>query len=345
MMKWLLMCLFMLASPSLSLGGVVTTLDGGGGLRPPIRAVHFVLRAVQLKDAYHLVDKASKAHFNTIQLVLTDGVKLTHAPWTPRRDAWRKSELLAWAKYARSRGLRIVPELKLLTHQEKFFQKNHHDLMFNSKTYDPNKAKVYEIIFPLLDEIIGLLQPKAIHIGHDEVVGRVWRRKYLPDIRVGKLEEGEEMLPASLFLKDVLTIHDYLKGKGIETWMWGDMLLSPDEFPSMRSRQLHGGDAGYGKALRNKLPKDIVICDWHYFDNQKDFPSLKAMHEEGFRVIGATWKKEKTIVNFSSYAAMHHAYGMMATTWWHVQKKDWDVVDRIIHESGQVILNDFPDVK
>jgi len=34
------------------------------------------------------------------------------------------------------------------------------------------------------------------------------------------LNEGEKMLPADLFLQDVLKLHGYLKQRGIETWMW-----------------------------------------------------------------------------------------------------------------------------
>jgi hypothetical protein len=148
-----------------------------------------------------------------------------------------------------------------------------------------------------------------------------------------------------LFLKDVLILNEHLKKKGIQTWMWGDMLISPDEVPSMKPEQMHGSMAGYGKALRDKLPRDIVICDWHYLDDQPYFPSLYMFRQEGFKVIGTTWKKEKTIHNFSLYAAKHGAEGMIATTWSHVQRKEWDVVERIIRESGEAFRKDFPDAK
>ncbi|MFZ0257665.1 MAG: hypothetical protein WAN46_18950, partial [Gammaproteobacteria bacterium] len=111
----------------------------------------------------------------------------------------------------------------------------------------------------------------------------------------------------------------------------------------MLAKHLHGTAPGYGKALRDKLPHDIVISDWHYFDNQKDFPSLTTMQKEGFRVIGVTWKKPKTIRNFSRYAAQHSAYGMMATTWFHVQRQEWDVVNQIISESGSAFSRAFAD--
>ena len=67
--------------------------------------------------------------------------------------------------------------------------------------------------------------------------------------------------------------------------------------------------------------------------------------QEGFSVIGATWKREVTIHNFSESAAKNGASGMIATTWFHVQKGEWKLVDRIINYSGKRFLRDFPDAK
>ena len=143
------------------------------------------------------------------------------------------------------------------------------------------------------------------------------------------------MIPADLFVNDVLRVNTYLIARNVEVWMWGDMLLSPKEFPAMVDRPLHGGAVGYGKAVRDRLPRNIVICDWHYDDDQEEFPSLAKLQKEGFRVIAATWKKEKTIRNMSRFASRNRAYGMMATSWFYVQGGNWGMVDNIIHESGQ----------
>lgn len=43
--------------------------------------------------------------------------------------------------------------------------------MFNERTFYPRNAAVYPIVFSLIDELQGLINPSAIHIGHDEVVG------------------------------------------------------------------------------------------------------------------------------------------------------------------------------
>lgn len=308
-----------------------------GQKNPAWRSWHFVLRHVSVERANWMVDRAAEAGFNNVVVAITDGVRLDNAPWDPLPKAWSKNSFIAWVSYARSKGMNVVPEIKFLTHQEKLFQDRYPDLMFNQVTYDPRQDAVYETVFPLLDEVIEAMAPLAIHIGHDEVAGHSKRsaKKWL--------RPGENMLPAELFLKDVLLIHAYLKERGIDTWMWGDVLLSPSEFPTMPAKQLKGATEGYGKQLRDELPRDIVICDWHYTTDGTEFPSLSKMQNEGFRVLGAIFKHSETTNNFARYAAENNAYGMIATTWFFVQRREWDVVDEILRESGDVFLKNFPD--
>lgn len=305
----------------------------------PVRAVHFVLRTVSVDDAKHMADLAKKYGFNTLIFELGDAVQFSNFPGKFFENSLTKDELLMFVQYARELGLNVIPEINLLTHQEKFFGKSRPDLMFNLQTYDPRKPEVYGIVYAYLDEVIALLHPAAILIGHDEVAGHneASKKKFLA--------EDEVMLPAELFLQDVNLLHTFLTKNGIETMMWGDMLVSPDEFPSINSRDLNGEAQGYGRVLRRALPKDVTICDWHYGGEQTEFSTLSAFKAEGFHVLGSTWKTIKTTNNFSRYAAAYGADGMIATTWFHVQRKEWDVVERIIRQSGEAFSKDFPDAQ
>ena len=308
----------------------------------PVRALHFVLWGATTADAKRMTDLAKSSGFNTLVIALGDGVKFNSFPGKVRTDAWSVDELLMFVNYAKQLNLNVIPEISLLTHQDSFFGNSHPELMFNNKTYDPRKPEVYTLISAYIDEIISTLHPAAMNIGHDELKGFMGQDFHTPNKEIDLLP-GEQILPAELFLQDVLFIHDYLNKRGIETRMWADMLISPKEFPGMLDWQLHGRPLGYGKALRDQLPRDIVLCDWHYADDQSDFPSLTALQNEGFRVLGSTWKKSKTIRAFSRYAAQHQAYGMIATTWIQVPSKEWDVTERVIRESGEAFSKDFPD--
>ena len=328
-----LLCMLVALWAGLGSGGAAAESLPGSG-EGMMRIMHVALAgAVPLERARGLVNEAQAAGFTAIQVVLTDGVQFNHAPWKPAKGAWTKAEFLSWAAYARAHGLDVIPEVKLLTHQEQFFQKRYPNLMFNSVSYDPRKDATYTVVFAFLDEVIEALHPKAIHIGHDEAFG--WT--------VGQVSKwlkfGEVMIPAELFMRDVRRVHAYLTAKGIATWMWADMLLSPAEFPGLPTRHLHGVADGYGKPLRDQLPRDIVMCEWHYDEKQAQFPSMAVMQGEGFRVIGATWKQEATMRSFSRYALSRHAYGLMATTWFHGPKHDTELVRWIIQASGALFRN------
>jgi hypothetical protein len=229
------------------------------------RALHLVLRMTKPEDIKQLIKSGRFGHYNTLVLALADGVRLSTMEKIARDDAWTKDEFSNIVAFARENGIDIVPEVKLLSHQDKLFKDKYPSLMFNKSTNDPRKEETYAVILPIIDEVIALIKPKAFHTGHDEVVWHnPWSQKKW-------LNPGEKMLPPELFLKDIERLHAHLKKRGVETWMWGDMLISPEEFPTMLDKHLHGA---YGYAtLRNKIPKDIVICDWHYFDEQSDFPS------------------------------------------------------------------------
>jgi len=65
---------------------------------------------------------------------------------------------------------------------------------------------------------------------------------------------------AELFAQEVISLHDHLARSKRTMWRWGDRLLD-------------GESTGFGEweASTNKthgalgrIPKDIVICDWHY---------------------------------------------------------------------------------
>ncbi len=310
----------------------------------PVRALDFVIAGTTIIDAKRIADLAKSSGFNTLAISIGNAVKFNSFPGQLRPGAWSVDELLMFVNYAKQLDLNVIPDINLLTHHESFFGKNHPELMFNSKTYDSRKTEVYSLITAYIDEIISTLHPSAINIGHDELKGFMGKDTHTPNTEIDLLP-GEQILPAELFLQDVLFIHDYLSKRGIETRMWGDMLISPEEFPDMLDWQLHGRPMGYGKALRDQLPRDIVICDWHYDDDQADFPSLTTLQNEGFRVLGSTWKKSTTIQAFSRYAGKNQALGMIATTWIQVPSKEWDVTERIIHESGSAFRKDFPDVQ
>ncbi|UJS18248.1 MAG: beta-N-acetylhexosaminidase [Candidatus Jettenia sp.] len=296
------------------------------------RALHIVLRYQKPSEIKRQIQLARFGHYNTLIIQMKDDVRFNTMEEIAGIDAWTKEEFLDVVQFARENGLDVIPEIKLLTHQQAQLKNIYPQVMYNKVTYHP-KRETYSIVLPMIDEVIDSINPRAFHIGHDEVAGLSLKSKKK------WLRDGEESLPRDLFLADVKYLHKYLKDRGIETWMWGDMLIAPKEFPGMFAGHLHG-IKGYS-SLRNKIPKGIVICDWHYFDEQFDFPSTLSFAKAGHKVLGATWKKERTTKNFSRYVAKipKNVKGMIATTWFSALKKDIDALNKIIQTSANIFWN------
>jgi hypothetical protein len=306
----------------------------------PVRAIHAVLADEDSRDpekVKRLIRLGRLGHFNTLVLQTRNKIQLASMAKFSRKDGWTIEELQQVVRYSRQNGLEFVPELKFLTHQEKHFGSNFPHLMYNKTTYDPRKEETYSVVLPIIDEVVTLLQPKAIHIGHDEAAGY---SEGLAKESQRKLQQNEQILPSELFLQDVLRLYNHIQSKGVATWMWGDMLLAPDEFPTMM-RGLHGGATGYA-ALRGRIPQDIVIVDWHYDERQPEFPSARALMKVGHKVIGATNRREVTIRNFSAYLfnlTRGEAGGMMATTWRDFPNSDWAAIEKLLTLSAENFWN------
>ena len=111
-----------------------------------------------------------------------------------------------------------------------------------------------------------------------------------------------------------------------------DMLIAYEEFPGMVRRNMHG-NKGY-KELRSKHPRQIVICDWHYWDSG-EFPTARAFAELGYPVLGSTRERADNIAAFSRYIAGMGGEGMIATLWSLQNQADPALVDEVIARSGR----------
>jgi hypothetical protein len=95
--------------------------------------------------------------------------------------------------------------------------------------------------------------------------------------------------------------------------MWGDRLLDSDS-------------TGYGKweAAENQthkaidmIPKDIVICDWHY-TLREVYPSVPLFLGKGFRVWPSGWNEveaTRALIDASQQYKTERMLGHLCTTW------------------------------
>lgn len=316
------------------------SLINGKTPRFDIRALHLTLRKTKggpdsvkqtKEDVIAAIQRSSRLGFNVIILKVNMAIKLKNTANYSSQWAYSIDETKEIIRAARDKGMEIIPEINLLTHQKLLMLQIDRNLMLNDTDYDPNNPRVYGIIFPILDEIISIFRPEYIHIGHDEALNGIRKKSMI-------YSSGRPLMPDD-FLFDTIRIYNYLKERNIRTMMWADMLLDPYIYGTQyHPAELNGYD-GFS-TLVDKLPKDIILCDWHYLSKGPEYPTYSDLQKKGFTVWGAVWKDPDTINAFSKYVAKYARKneGMIATTWWPFVTQEKDVIERILELSSNAFF-------
>ncbi|MGE5127581.1 MAG: glycoside hydrolase family 20 zincin-like fold domain-containing protein [Betaproteobacteria bacterium] len=170
-----------------------------------------------------------------------------------------RDEVRRLAEWADDFGLEIVPEIQSLTHSY-YIAAAHREVaedpdMEWPDSYCPSNEASYRILFDVMDEYLGVLKPRRVHVGHDE-----WRAgAFCPRCR------GKD--PGRLYAEDVLRIQGHLREKGIETWMWGDHLV--DGHNRFGRQWSEGGfvryerpDTSSARDILAAANRDIHVTNW-----------------------------------------------------------------------------------
>jgi len=127
---------------------------------------------------------------------------------------------------------------------------------------------------------------------------------------------------AELFAGEVRTLRDHLFANKKELWIWGDRLLDG------KTTGIGMWEASYNNTHRaiDMIPKDVVICDWHYerADKTAVYFAMK-----GFNVITCPWRNPvvaveqvNDMVSFRKHSTLQmkeHFSGVTETVWSSVQ--------------------------
>lgn len=174
--------------------------------------------------------------------------------------------------------------------------------VFYCRNICPTHPDIKNVLFELVDELLEAFEADAMHIGCDEA------------FTLGTCPECKKHSNAELFSNWITSVHAHLASKGAETMMWSDRFLS-------------AGETGYGEweasaigteSALYSVPKDIILCDWHYGTYGKGYPSIKIFADAGFRMMISPWKDKNAAEAFINYAAEHdcgNIDGVLATTW------------------------------
>jgi hypothetical protein len=234
---------------------------------------------------------------NTLVLRVDFNYEYESYPNLRSQDALSKHDVKKLVHTARKNNIRIIPQINLLGHQswagrvnsllreypqfdetpsvimpEKYEWPNDDGLY--CKSYCPLNPDVHEVVFALVDEIMEAFEADAFHAGMDEVF-------YIGEDDCIRCRGKNK---AELFAGEVKTIRDHLAANNQELWIWGDRLLDG------KTTGLGFWEASENDtyAAIDMIPKDVVICDWHY---ERAEPTAVIFALKGLRVIACPYDK------------------------------------------------------
>jgi len=239
------------------------------------------------------------------------------------KDIWEKDELRELLDYFESFGFDVIPEVQSYSHSqyittaypeiaEKIDVKpkggminhNKEDVMpdfFYPPTLCPSYEKYYDIVLGIADEVIDVFKPKKyVHMGHDEI------------LHVGCCEKCSKIPRGDLLAKELTTLNDHIKSKGLKMIIWSDSLQ----------------DMPYGVPTAiNKVPKDIIMMDFvWYFHLDKDIEVRLLDH--GFDVVMGNMYSSH-YPRFESRAHRKGMLGAQISMWAANVEKGWGFKGKI----------------
>ena len=206
-------------------------------------------------------------------------------------------------RFARQHHIEVIPEIPSLTHSY-YLLARHRELAEIQEaewpdTYCPSEPRVYDLLFDVLDEYIGVMHPAMVHVGHDE-----WR------MPLGVCSRCKGKDPRELFAADLNRIYEHLRAKGVGTAIWGDHLIEPLRGKKFRHVDNPGGtpyDAPGGlspEQVRKLISKDILIFNW-FWDTGQDEDLKGGLGEQNEKAL-ADWGFRQVFGNFEPHFQDFH---------------------------------------
>ena len=264
----------------------------------PVRGLHLAApRPDELSLAIRFIrDALPKEGVNVLVMEFDYRYQYKSHPEVIDTDSLSEDQVKQIVAACHDAGVRLIPLINLLGHQSWAGQtfgllrahpefdetpgKFPRNQGIYCRSYCPLAPGLHNVVFDLIDELAAACQADAVHLGMDEVF--LLGEDCCPRCR-GKSK-------SELFGQEVRTLHDHLAATHREMWMWGDRFLDGD---LTGLGEWEASQNGTAPAI-NQVPKDIVICDWHY---DTAVPTAAYFAIQGFRVVSAPWQMPDVALN------------------------------------------------
>lgn len=222
-----------------------------------------------------------------------------------------QEEVADLAAHARSLGMEVIPEIQALSHSY-YLTLPHREIaelqddMFPD-SYCPLNEKSYELYFEVAEEVINVLKPARVSVGHDEV--RV----------LGQCEKCRQKTGHELLAYELNRLHEFYSAHGIKMLMWGEMLQHYNDYKGKEVGTAidRYNDYGFHYTLpatydaRLSIPKDITMLDWQY---SRGHATERLFTDEGFPMMFGNFRGSR-ILNWMKRSANDGVLGAEVSTW------------------------------
>lgn len=326
----------------------------------PTRGLAIAAPPAYYVDSFNLFIEKELAprHINTLILRVDFNYQFVSHPELRDSSALSKDQVKKIVSVCKKNNIRIIPQINLLGHQS--WHTRTHNLLrvypefdenpevkmpetykwpnadsLYCKSYCPLHPGVHKVVFALVDEIVDAFEADAFHAGMDEVF-------YIGNPKCPRCGGKDK---AALFAGEVTRIRDHLARSGKELWIWGDRLI--DGYTT--GIGMWEGSHNNTHPAIDMIPKDVVICDWHYerADKTAVYFAMK-----GFRVATCPWRNPdlaltqlRDMIGFRNTATTQmrpRFLGMIQTVWsgapgfirdFYTDKKDQQGGNKTAHET------------
>jgi hypothetical protein len=292
----------------------------------PVRGLHVAApRSDEMPISVRFIREGlAKEGVNTLVLEFGYRYQFTRRPEVAEQGALSKDDVRALLDACRQAGIRLIPQINLLGHQS--WSKVTHALLrahpefdetpgkypnnegIYCRSYCPLHPQVHVVVFDLIDELAEACEADAFHAGMDEV-----------------FLIGEDDCPrcrgrnkAELFAGEVRALRDHLARSNRALWIWGDRLIDGNLTGIGKWEASANGTHG----AVHLIPKDVVICDWHY---ERAVPTATWFALQGFQVVSSPWRKAgvaleqleliRSARRNANPAVAARVLGVLQTTW------------------------------
>lgn len=186
--------------------------------------------------------------YNVVCLEILNGMKFDKHPELAGPAAWSKDEVRRVVQFLKDNGIEVIPEVNSLGHADwlviwdKEFREDG-----DTNTLCTRHPDIRKTLTEVYDEVLEVFEPTRFHMGLDEIR---WKTFSVPEDQ--RCPRCLKVPKTDLFLEHVTWLEEYCKNHNVQMLMWADMLL-PE----------HGGGSPFflDRTL-DKLPRDIIMCDW-----------------------------------------------------------------------------------